>query len=102
EAADGLGDDAFAFFVRQRFERLVLEAGHGLAFVVIAHPAFEGDVTARRRILERLPATIYLQSRAAERKKLHPPATGGMKTTVSPWASGAVHSLKSVLIATLS
>ena len=53
EARDRFLHDALAFLVRERFERLVLEARDGVPFVVIAHPALERGVAARGGIFER-------------------------------------------------
>ena len=46
EARDGFRDDARAFLFRELHERLVFEARDRVAFVVIAHPAFEGGESA--------------------------------------------------------
>ena len=66
--ADGLGDDALAFLDRQRLEGLVLQVPHLLAFVVVAHPAFERGVAAAGRISE--PARVRLRRRWVSLAKL--------------------------------
>ncbi|MFO1428257.1 MAG: hypothetical protein U1F11_15065 [Steroidobacteraceae bacterium] len=50
EARDGLLDDALALAHRELFEGLVLEPRDGVALVVVAHPAFEGGITAAGRM----------------------------------------------------
>ncbi len=52
EALAGFSQNAFTFTHRQRFERLVLETAHCLAFVVIAYPAFESRVATAIGISE--------------------------------------------------
>ncbi len=102
EALDGRAHDALAFLDREFLERFVLESPHLAAFVVIAHPAFERREPARRGIRELGAQERAVDRRAREAKEAHPPATGGMKTTLSPSASGVVQSRNSALIATLS
>src|SRR5262245_41029165 len=102
EAGDGFRDDAFAFLVRKRFERFVLEPRHGVPFVVIAHPALERGVAACSRIGQRGPIAVGREWSLAERERFHPPATGGMKTTVSPCCSGVCQSPNSEFSATFS
>jgi len=93
EAGHGLGDDAFALLDRQCLERLVLEALHGAALVVVAHPTLEAGVAARRGIGEGVAVALGLERPAAEAERVHqPPATGGMNTTRSPAVSGRDHS----------
>ena len=94
--------DALAFLVRQRFERLVFEARDGVAFVVIAHPALERGVAARRGVGELGAIRVRRERRLAEGERFHPPATGGMNTTVSPCFSGVCQSLNSEFSATFS
>ena len=100
KAGDGLVDDARAFFDAQRFKGFIFQAGHRMAFVVVAHPAFK----------RRIAAAVVVQQFAAQCGPIHslmgkaehdqPPATGGINTTVSPAAKGADHSANSVLMAT--
>ena len=73
-----------------------------MAFVVIAHPALERGIAARRRIGELGAIRVGRQRRLAEGERFHPPATGGMNTTVSPCFSGVCQSLNSEFSATFS
>src|ERR1700679_773446 len=50
EASQGFGDDAFAFFHGEFLEGLVFQASDLLSLVVIADPALEAHIAARRRI----------------------------------------------------
>src|SRR5690606_39720252 len=52
ETADRFVHDALAFLARERLEGFVLQTRDFEALVVIADPAFERRVAARRRILE--------------------------------------------------
>ena len=57
-----LVDDARAFLLRELGERFVFEARDGVAFVVVAHPAFEGREAAAAVV-----AHLALQGRGVER-----------------------------------
>src|ERR1700741_1124431 len=94
--------DALAFLDGEFLERLVLEAAHVAAFVAIAHPAFERRVTARTGIGELQAQVRAVDRRARKAEDAHPPATGGMKTTLSPSASGVDQSRNSAFTATRS
>src|ERR1700754_1668347 len=102
EARDGFRDDALAFLVRQRFERLVFEASDCQAFVVVADPAFERRVAARSRVGKLGAISVGRERRLVEGERFHPPATGGMNTTVSPCSSGVCQSLNSEFSATFN
>ncbi len=47
------GEDAGTLFFGECGERFVLERLHGMALVMIAHPAFEGDACAGVSVAER-------------------------------------------------
>src|ERR1700679_3231713 len=55
EAAQGFGDDAFAFLHGEFLERLVFQASDLLSLVVIANPALEAHIAARPRIEQLAP-----------------------------------------------
>jgi hypothetical protein len=88
EAAPRFGEDALAFLDAKRLEGLVLEPLHGLAFVVIADPAFEADEGAAAAIHETGTQGPAIDRCVGEGEVAHPPATGGMNTTASPPCSG--------------
>ena len=94
--------DACAFLLGELRERLVLEARDRVAFVVIAHPAFEGGEAAALFIAQLALQGGGIERRTTEREGAHPPATGGMNTTASPALSGCDHSPNSALMATRS
>ena len=50
EASDRLGEDRFAFALREPGVRLVTQAGDRPALVVVAHPALEAGIAADARI----------------------------------------------------
>src|SRR5687768_5825575 len=103
EAADGFVHDACAFFFRELRERLVFEPRDGVAFVVIADPAFESREPSAGVVTQLELQRRDVQRRFAEAEfAVHPPATGGMNTTESPAASGCAQSPNSALIATRS
>jgi len=54
KAPAGFVHDPLAFLRRQCLECFVFEPRHGLAVVVIAHPAFERRIAAGSRIRERV------------------------------------------------
>src|SRR5579859_3986674 len=98
----GVGDDAVAFLHRQFLKSFVFEARDLLTVVEIPHPAFEADIAAGAQGLQ-LPSRAADVDGAFGEAELHqPPATGGMKTTASPVASGRDQSLNSLLTATFS
>src|SRR5690242_14171057 len=101
-AFGGLGQDALALGDRQLGVGLVLQAAHFAAVVVVAHPAFERAEAAAAGMLELLAQLGEIGRGRGEVEAHHPPATGGMKTTVSPSASARFQSLNCVLTATLS
>src|SRR5215471_4170177 len=91
-----------AFFHRKIEKGFVLQSNDGMTFIIIANPAFEGAIPAACWVGE-LPAQFTWINRCIrEGKWFHPPATGGMKTTLSPSLKGACQSRNSALIATLS
>ena len=102
ELLDRLIHDALAFLDGECFESLVLQSSDGVTFVVIAHPPLERRVTAGRGIRKRAPIGVGIQRCRAERKQSHPPATGGMNTIVSPFATGVSQVANSSLIATFN
>ena len=107
ELRAGLGDDPLALADCELGEGLVFEAHDGQAVVVVADPALERRIAARRRIGQRTALGVDVEGGAAEAEAAHlsgfqPPATGGMKTTVSPAASGCDQSPNSALTATRS
>ena len=102
ETCDRFLHDALTFLVGELFERFVLEARHVVTFIVIAHPALERGVAARSGVFERCAIRVRRQLRLAEGERVHPPATGGMNTTVSPCLSGVRQSLNSALSATFN
>ena len=67
----GLVDDALAFFDAKRLKGFVFEMCNTLAFVVIAHPAFKGRVTAVSRIAQFALQLRDIQRRIAESKCAH-------------------------------
>ena len=62
KAARGLRDDARAFLFGELDEGFVFQARDGVAFVVIAHPAFEGGESAAAVV-----AQFALQRRRVQR-----------------------------------
>ena len=64
ESRDGFFDDARAFLLGELGEGFVFEARDGVAFVVIAHPAFEGGEAAAGHV-----AHLALQRRGVERRR---------------------------------
>jgi hypothetical protein len=95
-------DDTCAFLFGELGESLVFQARYRMAFIMVAHPAFEG-----RKAPAALVAHLPLQGGGiecarAEAKWTHPPATGGMNTTASPAFKGCDHSPNSALMATRS
>src|SRR5215470_16503554 len=109
EALDRLGNDALALAQAKGLEGFVLQAAYPLPVVAVAHPPFERGVPAASRVGERATQLLGSDRRSAELEGGHgpaarpqPPATGGMNTTASPSASGAVHSRNSALMATRS
>jgi hypothetical protein len=103
ELLDGGLDDTRAFLLGQFRECLVFQPRDGVAFIVITHPAFERCEPAAT-----LVAYVSLQGGGVQRRgaeaegRVHPPATGGMKTTASPVFSGCDQSPNSALMATRS
>jgi hypothetical protein len=94
--------DAFALLDGERFEGFILQPGNVLAFVMIAYPSFEADVTAGAGV-ENFAACCSGVDRGVRKSKLHqPPATGGMNTTASPAASLCDQSANSLLTATFN
>ncbi len=77
-------DDARAFLFRELGERFVFQARDRVAFVVVAHPAFEGRETAAALVAHFALQGDGVERTRAEAKWIHPPATGGMNTTASP------------------
>ncbi len=100
--ATRLGDDALALGDRERLEGLVLERRHAAALVVVAHAALEAGEAAGGRPRERRRERGGVDRRVRELEGVHPPATGGMKTTSSPSASSCSQSLNAALTATRS
>ncbi len=76
--------DARAFLFGELGERFVFQARDGVAFVVVAHPAFEGRETAAGLVAHLALQGGGVERLVAEAKRIHPPATGGMNTTASP------------------
>src|SRR4029079_6074802 len=80
--------DTRAFLLGELGEGLVFEAGNCVALVVIAHPAFEGGKSTAglvaQRALQRRGVERSLAEAEGRERRIHPPATGGMKTTASP------------------
>ena len=88
-SSHGLRDDALAFLLRELCERLVFQPRDGVAFVVIAHPAFERGVAAARRVAQLAPQRRGVERRVLKRNGVSSSAaTGGMNTTASPSCSG--------------
>src|SRR5882672_11458772 len=102
ESRDGLIDDAAAFLLGEFGERLIVEPRDGETFVVIAHPALEGGETAAGHVAHLALQSSRIERRVTELERVHPPATGGMKTTASPAFSGCDQSPNSALMATRS
>ena len=73
-----------------------------MAFVVIADPALERRIAAGSRVGQLGAIDVGRERRLAERERFHPPATGGMNTTVSPCFSGVCQSLNSEFSATFN
>ena len=99
---DCIDDDAFAFGYRKRLEGLVVESSDGPAFVDVAHAAFEGSESTGGVECEGSSHARGVDRLLRELECVHPPATGGMKTTSSPSASAWSQSLNDALTATLS
>ena len=107
ETRAGFGDDALTLAYGELLEGLVLEAAYGAALVEVAHPTLEGRVTAAGRVDESACERGRVDGRVAELETAHgsrsqPPATGGMKTTLSPATNGCSQSPNSPLTATFS
>src|SRR5690606_38994031 len=81
---------------------LVLEAGHGAALVVVAHPALERGVSAGGGVGQGALEGFRIDGRGAEDEHGQPPATGGMNTRLSPSRRGASQSRNSSLMTTRS
>src|SRR5712671_4185104 len=94
--------DARALLDGEIDERFVFEACYVMAFVVVSYPAFERTIAATLRIRQLVAQCSGVDCAFGKRKCAHPPATGGMKTTLSPSCNGVCHSRNSVLMATLS
>src|ERR1035438_2750671 len=102
EAPQGFGDDALAFLHREFLECFVFEARDFLAFVMIPHPTLEADIAAGAKIEQLAACQRGIDGGLSKAKTHQPPATGGMKTTASPWLKGRDQSLNSLLTATFS
>ena len=102
EARHRFRNDPFTLADGQRLERLVFEAHDTLALVVVPYPALERDVATAGGIRERRAQRGRIERGRCEPEHRQPPATGGMKTTVSPFLSGVDQSPNSPLMATLS
>ena len=96
------GDDAFALAHRQRHEGLVFQSSDALALVVIAHPALEGRKSAAAGSASSARRACVSSALLLKRNAVHPPATGGRNTTLSPSASVCDQSANSSLMATRS
>ncbi len=79
---------------------LVLQVRDLLAVVVIAYPALERGEAAAMRVDQLIAQLDAIDGRVGKAEGAHPPATGGMKTTVSPAFSGRDQSENSALTAT--
>src|SRR5690606_7606896 len=100
EALLRLLDDALALAHAERLEGLVFQPRDLLPLVVVAHPAFEGGESAAVRIDQLGAQRHRVDGLVREAERAHPPATGGMKTTVSLAASWRDQSENSAFTAT--
>ena len=57
---------------------------HRTAFVVIAYPAFEDDARTCAGVVEALFLDSWVDAVFGQAEAVHPPDTGGRKTTSSP------------------
>ena len=78
-----LGDDALAFLHGELGNASYSSRVTSLAFVVIAHPAFEADVAAGAAIEQLAARGVGVDRDVGEAEAHQPPATGGMNTTAS-------------------
>src|SRR6266404_235390 len=102
KALHRLRQDPVALLDGQRLKGFVLEARNFLTFVVIPDPALEADVASGTAVEQFAAGCCGVDRRFGEAKSHHPPATGGMNTTVSPEISLRDQSENSVFTATFN
>src|SRR6185312_16740241 len=100
-ACHGLVHHAFAFADGQIGIGLIGQAADFAPFVVVAYPAFERAEAAGAGMPEGVTQGGDVDGFGGEREARHPPATGGMKTMVSPSSTALPQSLKRTFTATL-
>lgn len=61
-------EDARALTLGEFGKSLVLERAHGVAVVVIAHPAFEYDAGARTRVDQLAMQSVWVEGRGGDLK----------------------------------
>src|ERR1700761_2103535 len=99
-AIDRLLHDTLALGQRQFGIGFVFQAADLAPIVMVAHPAFETAKAARCGVLQRIAQRRDIHRMVGKAEATHPPATGGMKTTVSPSLSEWLQSLNCSFTAT--